>query len=65
MTGVMDSILGVKKEIILQFYYQSGKRFRFEKAEGEVWFNGCLFDIDPDTKKAVHVERLRFSKLPS
>ena len=65
MTGVMDSILGVKKEIILQFYYQSGKRFRFEKAEGEVWFNGCLFDIDPGTKKAVHVERLRFSKLPS
>lgn len=60
MTGVMDSILGVKKEIILKFYYQSGKRFRFEKAEGEAWFNGCLFDVDPQTKKTVRVERLRF-----
>lgn len=64
MTGIMDSILGVKKEIIVDFFYNSGKRFRFEKAEdGEVWFNGCVFEIDDKTKKTVGVERLRFSRI--
>lgn len=61
MTGVEDSVLGVRKDIIVNFYYQSGKRFRFDKAEGEVWFHGCIFDIDPSTGKATAVERLRFS----
>ena len=61
MTGVEDSVLGVRKDIILDFYYQSGKRFRFEKAEGEVWFHGCIFDVDPKTGKTTAVERLRLS----
>ncbi|MEE1014058.1 MAG: TIGR00282 family metallophosphoesterase [Clostridia bacterium] len=61
MTGVEDSVLGVRKDIIVNFYYQSGKRFRFEKAEGEVWFHGCIFDVDPSTGKTTAVERLRFS----
>ena len=63
MTGVEDSVLGVKKEIIINFYMQTGKRFRFEKAEGEVFFHGCIFDIDPQTGKTVSVERLRFARL--
>lgn len=62
MTGVEDSVLGVKKEIILQSYLQAGKRFRFEKAEGQVWFHGCLFDIDPATGKTLAIERLRFAQ---
>ena len=61
MTGVEDSVLGVRKDIIVNFYYQMGKRFRFEKAEGEVWFHGCIFDIDPSTGRTTKVERLRFS----
>ncbi|MBR5152337.1 MAG: TIGR00282 family metallophosphoesterase [Clostridia bacterium] len=61
MTGVEDSVLGVKKEIIIDFYYHAGKRYRFEKAEGEVWFNGCIFDIDPKTGKTTAIERVRFS----
>lgn len=63
MTGVENSVLGVKKEIIINFYMQTGKRFRFEKAEGEVFFHGCIFDIDPQTGKTVSVERLRFARL--
>lgn len=64
MTGIMDSVLGVKKEIIIDFFYNSGKRYRFKKAEeGEVWFNGCIFEIDNSSKKTVSVERLRFSKI--
>ncbi|MEE1047612.1 MAG: YmdB family metallophosphoesterase [Clostridia bacterium] len=63
MTGVEDSVLGVKKEIIVDFYYNSVKRYRFEKAHGEVWFNGCIFEIDNKTGKTLSVERLRFNKL--
>ena len=64
MTGIMDSILGVKKEIILNYYYNAGKHYRFEKEEnGDVWFNGCVFEIDNKTKSVVDIERLRFSRI--
>lgn len=59
MTGVRDSILGVKKEIIMDMYY-THKKFRFEKAEGEVWFSGAVFDYDEKVKKVVGIERLYF-----
>lgn len=60
MTGVRDSVLGVKKEIIMDLFY-TRKKFRFEKAEGEVWFAGVIFDFDEKTKKATSIERLYFS----
>ncbi len=59
MTGVRDSILGVKKEIIIEMYY-TRKKFRFEKAEGEVWFSGAVFDYDENQKRVVDIERLYF-----
>ena len=59
MTGVRDSVLGVKKEIIMDMYY-TRKKFRFEKAEGAVWFSGAVFDIDEKTGKTTSVERLYF-----
>ncbi len=59
MTGVRDSVLGVKKEIIMDMYY-TRKKFRFEKAEGEVWFAGAVFDYDEKTKKVTDIERLYF-----
>lgn len=62
MTGVMDSVLGVKKEIIMNMYY-TRRRYKFDKAEGEVWFNGIIFDIDVKSGKVNSVERLRFSKI--
>ena len=57
MTGVRDSVLGVKKEIIMDLYY-TRRRFRFDKAEGEVWFSGVLFDIDHKTGKVNSLERI-------
>ena len=59
MTGVRDSILGVKKEIIMEMFY-TRKKFRFEKAEGEVWFSGAIFDFDQKSKKVTSIERLYF-----
>lgn len=65
MTGVEDSVLGVKKEIIINHYYNAVKRSRFEKQSGEVLFNGCVFDVDTKTGKTVGVERLRFNRVES
>ena len=59
MTGVRDSVLGVKKEIIMDLYY-TRKKFRFEKAEGEVWFSGAVFDYDENQKRVIGIERLYF-----
>ncbi|MBQ7096752.1 MAG: TIGR00282 family metallophosphoesterase [Clostridia bacterium] len=61
MTGVRDSILGVKKEVIMNMMY-TRKKYRFDKAEGEVWFNGAVFEIDDKTKKVTNIERLYFSE---
>lgn len=61
MTGVRDSVLGVKKEIITEMYY-TRRRFKFEKAEGEVWFSGAVFDIDEKNGKINGLERLYFSE---
>lgn len=63
MTGVEDSVLGIKKEIIIEYLYNSVKRYRFEKARGEVWFHGCIFEVDEKTGKTVGVERLRFTRI--
>lgn len=60
MTGVLDSVIGVRKDIIIDFFTKPEKRHRFLNAEGDVWFNGCIFDIDESTGKTVNVERLNF-----
>lgn len=52
-----------KKEIIIGYMYDSVKRYKFEKAHGEVWFHGCIFEVDETSGKTVSVERLRFNKL--
>ena len=59
MTGVRDSILGVKKEIIMDMYY-TRRRYRFDKAEGNVWFSGAVFDVDTKSGKVNVLERLYF-----
>ena len=61
MTGVRDSVLGVKKDIIMKLYYER-KRQKFEKATGEVWFCGCVFDVDEKSGKVNSLNRLYFSE---
>ncbi len=63
MTGVLDSVIGVKKDIIIDFFTKPEKRHRFINATGEVWFNGCIFDIDEKTGKTLSVERLNFKEI--
>ena len=48
MTGVINSILGVKNEIIINRLKENDMS-RFEQASGECMLNGCIFDIDENT----------------
>ena len=63
MTGVEDSVLGIKKDIIIESFLRPEKRRRFEKASGRVIFCGCIFDIDENSKKCLTIKRLRFSHI--
>lgn len=56
MTGVIDSVLGVKKEIILRRFVDKLPE-KFELAEGACMINGALFEIDEKTGKCLCVSR--------
>ena len=57
MTGPKDSVLGVKKEIIVN-RLKSNDMSKFVFAEGEAILCGCIFDIDIKSGKTVAVERI-------
>lgn len=57
MCGVIDSVLGVKKEIIVK-KMRDNLPVRFDAASGECMINGCVFEIDEKTGKCLNVERL-------
>ncbi len=56
MTGPVESVLGVKKEIIIN-RFKTKLPERFEYADGECMLNCVLFDIDGKTGKTISVER--------
>lgn len=61
MTGCVDSILGVKKEIIIEkFIKQLPIRFELEE-HGQFQLNGAVFDIDETTGKCRNVTRISVS----
>ncbi len=58
MTGPRDSVIGVKKEIIIEKYlYQIPQRF--DTANGPTLLCGVLLDLDAGTGRANHILRLR------
>lgn len=57
MTGPLDSVLGVDKEIILRKFLTSLPE-RFEVAGGPVALSGAIIEADPSTGKARHIERV-------
>lgn len=60
MTGPTDSILGVgKAEVIEKFLV--GLPVRFKPGEGEVVLCGALIEADPETGKAISIERICIS----
>lgn len=57
MTGVIDSVLGVKKEIIIN-RLKSGGSEKFIQADGKCMLNGCVFDIDEKSGLVKSVKRI-------
>lgn len=58
MTGPFDSVIGIKKEIILQRFLMQ-MPIRFEVSDKDIWFNGALMEIDEKSGKAVAIQRLQ------
>lgn len=57
MTGPIDSVLGVKSEIIIN-RLKNNDMSKFEQADGKCMLCGCVFDIDVSTGKTCHTERI-------
>ena len=61
MTGPHDSVIGVQPEqAIRRFLTQVPTRFK--PADKGAQFCGALIDIDPDSGKATHIERLQIAE---
>lgn len=57
MVGTIDSVLGVKPEIIIEkFKYSMPARFDFVRGPANLC--GCIFEIDEKTGKTISVERV-------
>ncbi|MEO5667262.1 MAG: TIGR00282 family metallophosphoesterase [Bdellovibrionota bacterium] len=61
MTGPYDSVIGVKKEIVIErFVERRGKKF--ETASQDPWLCGVIIDIDTTTGKSNSIERVRIER---
>lgn len=60
MTGVINSVLGVKSEISIKRMKEK-LPIKFENARGACKMEGIIFDIDENTGKTKAVERLRIT----
>lgn len=59
MTGVINSVLGVKNDIIIN-RLKDNDMSRFEQASGQCMINGCIFDIDDNTGFTNEVSLVNF-----
>lgn len=57
MTGTIQSVLGVKPEIIIE-KFNNNMPARFDYASGDCYMNGCIFEVDDKTGKTLSVERI-------
>ncbi len=58
MTGPIDSVIGMKREIVIPRFL-SQLPVRFEVADGPAVLFGVLVDVDQETGKARSIERIR------
>ena len=57
MVGAHDSILGVRKEIVIQ-KFRTGMPVRFDMAEGAAGYAAVIVDIEPNGRRARQIERI-------
>jgi metallophosphoesterase (TIGR00282 family) len=58
MCGPMDSIIGVRKELVLERFLTQ-RPMAFEPARHDVWVQGVVVDLDDATGKARSIERVQ------
>jgi len=58
MTGPHDSVIGVKKEIILE-KMSTGMPIRYEVSNSGLQINAVVIRIDPESGKALEIERIK------
>lgn len=58
MCGPTESVIGVKKELVLQRFL-THMPVKFEVAGGPVIVQGALIDVDPESGKAVSIRRFQ------
>jgi len=58
MTGPIDSIIGTKKEMVIQKFL-TRMPVRFEVPKGDVMVSAVSIDIDPVSGKSISIERLQ------
>ena len=61
MTGVINSVLGMDKDIIVKKFLNNMPS-KFEAAQGKSRLCGCIFEIDEKTAKTVSVERICYTE---
>ena len=57
MVGAKESILGVKKEAVI-YKLKTKMLSKFDFADGEIEFNGALFELDTSTFNTLKVENI-------
>ncbi len=59
MVGPLHSVLGIKPELAIT-KMKSKMPVRFENGTEDCEFNGCIFEVDEQTKMAISTERIVF-----
>lgn len=60
MTGPIDSVLGVKKELSIA-KIKDNSPVKFSLAEGNCQINGCIFEIDSKTNKTINTQLININ----
>ncbi len=58
MTGPVDSVIGMKKELVIKRFLTQ-MPVRFEVATGRLELQGVFFEVDSATGRATHMERIK------
>ena len=56
MTGALDGVIGVKKEIIIDRYMNEGTQRFSPQNTGQTQFNAILVEIDENSKKVANID---------
>lgn len=57
MTGPKKSVIGMSCEASIKRFLTSLPE-KYKVAEGEAFFNGCIFEIDNNTNQVVSIKRI-------